>query len=122
MKVLNLYSASISEVLVVKFITESFTECKLDVKYVNTVKSLILVVRVFKIDRILGTKLSKINRLERAIEYKTNKKSTIFEWKFGNRILSNVWKCYQVRLVLAAFAFVCNKLAIFDSNKHLLIS
>ena len=70
-------------------------------------------VRVFKIDRILGTKLSKINRLERAIEYKTNKKSTIFEWKFGNRILSNVWKCYQVRLVLAAFAFVCNKLAIF---------
>ena len=71
-------------------------------------------VRVFKIDRILGTKLSKINRLERAIEYKTNKKSTIFEWKFGNRILSNVWKCYQVRLVLADFAFVCNKQAFID--------
>ena len=53
------------------------------------------------------TKCSKINWLQKTIEYKKNRiESEIFELKYGNRELSNVWKYNQVWLVLAVFISV----------------
>ena len=64
---------------------ESFTESKVNVKYVNTVKSQSLKtlvksttyqIRVFKSNQIFGIKRSKINRLQKTIEYKANEQNT----------------------------------------------
>ena len=55
---------------------ESFRESKFDIKYVNTVKSITQQVRVFKSNRMFGTKNSKANRLKKSIKYKTNEQST----------------------------------------------
>ena len=39
---------------------------------------------------MFGTKHLKINRLERTIEYQTNKKTTKYELKYGNtKLLGN---------------------------------
>ena len=54
---------------------ESFTESKFDIKYVFTVKSTTQQVRVFKSDRMFGTKHLKANRLQKTIKYKTNEQS-----------------------------------------------
>ena len=52
----------------------------------------------FKSNQIFGTKRSKIHRIQnKLIEYK------IFELKYANRKLSNVWKYKQVGLVLVDF-------------------
>ena len=50
---------------------------KFDVKYINTVqlKSTTYQVRVFKSYQIFETKLSKINRLQKTIEYKANEQN-----------------------------------------------
>ena len=50
---------------------------KFDVKYINTaqLKSTTYWVRVFKSYQIFETKLSKINRLQKTIEYKANEQS-----------------------------------------------
>ena len=50
---------------------------KFDVKYINTaqLKSTTYQVRVFKSYQIFETKLSKINRLQKTIEYKANEQN-----------------------------------------------
>ena len=56
-------------------------------------------------NRMFGTKHSKINRLQKTIEYQKNwTKCKIFEFKYGNRKLSIILKYNQVKLVLAVFA------------------
>lgn len=65
---------SINKILFLEFMTESFRECKFDIKYVNTVKSTTQWVRV-KSNRIFETKCSKINQLQKTMEYKTNEQS-----------------------------------------------
>ena len=57
------------------------------------------------------TKSSNLNRLKKTIGYKTNKYK-IFELKYGKRKLSNVWKYNQLRLVLAVFVSICDKLVL----------
>ena len=52
---------------------ENFSESKFDV---NTVKSTTQQVRVFRSNRMFGTKHLKTNRLQKTIDYKTNEKST----------------------------------------------
>ena len=74
--VLNLNSVSINKILVMDFIIESFTESKVDVKYISTVKSTTQLVGVFKSNRMFGTKPSETNLLQITIEYKTNEEST----------------------------------------------
>ena len=64
--------------------TESFTESKFDVEYVSTVKSTTQQVRVFKSNQIFGRKRSKINLLEKTIEYKANEQ--------GMKDLNEIWK------------------------------
>ena len=54
----------------------SFTKSKFDIKYVNTVKLTTEKVYVFKSNRMFGIKHSKINRLQKTIEYQTNEQST----------------------------------------------
>ena len=50
---------------------------KFDIKYINTaqLKSTTYQVRVFKSYQIFETKLSKINRLQKTIEYKANEQN-----------------------------------------------
>ena len=49
-----------------------------------------LVGTCFKSNRMFERKCSKINRLQKVIEYKPNEQSTTFELKYGNRKLPNV--------------------------------
>ena len=62
-------------------------------------------VRVFKINRIFGTKYSKTNRLQKSIKYKTNEQNRLQ----NIHIVIYKYKYNQVRLVLAVFT--CTKLA-----------
>ena len=52
---------------------------------------------------MFGTKHSKINRLQRTIEYETNEQSTKYELKYGNTKLLGNKKYNQIKLVLAVF-------------------
>ena len=63
----QLYSISVHKFFYMEFITVK--ESKFDVKYVNTIKSTTYKVRVFKSNRMSGTKHSKTNRLQKNIEY-----------------------------------------------------
>ena len=109
----NLYSISNSKNLVTEFMTENFTKSKFNVKNVNTVKS----------SWMKKIKYSKVvEKIKHSNDFKTfkNKSVTknhwmqnkwleykIFELKYGNTKLSNVWKYKKVRLVLAVFASTC---------------
>ena len=58
--------------------------------------------------KVIVTKHSKINRLQNdhRMQNKWTEEKEIFELKYGNRKLSNVWKYNQVRLVFADFASI----------------
>ena len=65
---------------------------------------------VFKRNQMFGTKCSKINRLQKTIEYKKKwKEYQILKLKYGNWKLQDVCKYNRVRLVLAVFVSVCLK-------------
>ena len=58
--VLNLYCVSVNKILVTEiYYREKFTDSKLDVKYVNTVKSTIYKVRVLKVIECLEQNIQK---------------------------------------------------------------
>ena len=78
-------SSTFSEILVTWYMTcDSFTESKFDVKYVNTLKSTTQQEHASKTYRMFGTKRSKINRLQKTVEYKTNEQS--------KKYLIEIWK------------------------------
>ena len=54
--VLKLDRVSINKVLVIKFVTVSFIQSKFDAKFANTVKLTTQWVRLFKSNRMFGTK------------------------------------------------------------------
>ena len=88
--------------------TVRVAEFKFDVKYINTVEIDNLLGTFFKSNRIFGTKRSKINLLQKTIDWSNTNwaEYKISELKYGNKKLLNVWKYNQVRLVLTDFASV----------------
>ena len=72
----KVFSVSINKFLVTELVTVQVSQIsKLDVKNVNTVKSTTCRY-MFKCNRMFETKNSKINQLQKTIEYQTNKQST----------------------------------------------